>query len=810
MINKYVAIHAHFYQPPRENAWLEAVEHQGSAYPFHDWNERITTECYAPNAAARLLDSDGLIEDIINNYSLISFNFGPTLLSWMEEKEPDVYEAIIEADRLSQQAFSGHGSALAQVYNHIIMPLANRRDKQTQISWGIRDFEKRFGRFPEGMWLAETAVDLETLELLVENGIKFTILAPNQAHIINKIGSDGWADVSPARVDPRRPYLCRLPSGKEIILFFYDGIIAREVAFNNLLSDGIQFGERMLSTLDYDSESPQLAHIATDGETYGHHHHHGDMALAYCLRHIRNSGKADLTIYGEYLEKFEPEYEVEIFENSSWSCAHGIERWRSDCGCKAGGRPGWNQSWRAPLRNAMNWLRDNLSEVYETYASELLEKPWKAREDYIDIILKRGESNTKGFFDKHAIRELDDDEIIIALKLLEMQRHALLMFTSCAWFFDEISGIETVQVLQYAARALQLTRQATGLDFETGYARILTLAPSNIDIMEHGGKVYDTYIKVAQVDLKRVAAHYAAISLINPESDMEPVYCYKVSDDYKKHLATGKHALCYGKTRIASLITLEESFVHYLALHFGEHNIVIGVKDLPADDDTSLIENDIEKAFSTGDIPLVLMLIEKHYRDSRYSLRHLFRDDKRRILNELVEARLNEIDFVYRQQYEYNLPLIQVMKETNIPLPGVLSTTIDFVCNTDLRNALSEKKIDMDLMERAIEQAKIMEAELDKVTLGFIGQNRITELITEMNKNIGDISLLKAIDRFLSGILQLDLNLNLWKAQNIFYNINSRLLPEIQSIEGNGGDLNKEWLYLFKAIGSKLQMGVRE
>ena len=363
--NKFICIHGHFYQPPRENAWLEVIEVQDSAHPYHDWNERITAECYEPNSTSRILDEDQVIRDIINNYSKISFNFGPTLLSWMEVYAKETYLAILEADKESIRRFGGHGSAMAQVYNHMIMPLSNARDKETQVIWGIRDFESRFGRRPEGMWLAETAVDIETLEALAANDIQFTVLAPRQAKATRKIGEANWVEVNERSVDTKRAYRYNLPSGKFINLFFYDGDISQGIAFNGLLNDGKRFAENLLSAIDQHTDESQLVHVATDGETYGHHHKHGDMALAFCLDYIEKDERVTLTNYSQFLSLAPPVYEAQIIENSSWSCVHGIERWRSDCGCSSGGREGWTQQWRKPLRDSLDWLRDAAAEVFE-------------------------------------------------------------------------------------------------------------------------------------------------------------------------------------------------------------------------------------------------------------------------------------------------------------------------------------------------------------------------------------------------------------------------------------------------------------
>jgi alpha-amylase/alpha-mannosidase (GH57 family) len=338
--DRYVCIHGHFYQPPRENPWLEAIELQDSAYPYHDWNERITAECYAPNSVSRILDAQNRIIRLVNNYAKISFNFGPTLLDWLAANGPEVYGAILDADRQSRHQFSGHGSALAQPYNHVILPLANHRDRQTQIAWGIRDFERRFRRFPEGMWLPETAVDLESLEILAELGIRFTILAPHQAGRVRRIGNSDWQLVNCGEIDPTRAYEQRLPSGRSLAIFFYDAPIARAVAFEGLLSSGENFARRLTGAFSDDRDWPQLVHIATDGESYGHHHRFGDMALAYALNMIESRGLARLTNYGEFLEKYPPTHEVDIREKTSWSCSHGVDRWWSDCGCNAGNPAG--------------------------------------------------------------------------------------------------------------------------------------------------------------------------------------------------------------------------------------------------------------------------------------------------------------------------------------------------------------------------------------------------------------------------------------------------------------------------------------
>ncbi|HMQ31312.1 MAG TPA: DUF3536 domain-containing protein, partial [Chloroflexaceae bacterium] len=388
MAERYICIHGHFYQPPRENPWLDTIEQQDSAYPYHDWNGRITAECYEQNAASRILDGGDRIVRIVNNYSRISFNFGPTLLSWLEQHAPAVYQAILDADAASMRLF-GRGSAMAQCYNHIIMPLASRRDKLTQVVWGVRDFERRFGRRPEGMWLPETAVDLETLAIMADQGIAFTVLEPHQASHCKALGEMVWADVRGGRIDPTRPYWVRLPGERSIAVFFYDGPVSRAVAFERLLVDGATFANRIAGTFGEHRRWPQLANIATDGETYGHHHRHGDMALAFALQYIEERGLARLTNYASYLAAHPPTHEAQIVENTAWSCVHGVGRWSLDCGCNSGGSPGWRQTWRAPLRAALDWLRDALAPRFEGVGRRLLHDPWAPPDEYVELVLDR-------------------------------------------------------------------------------------------------------------------------------------------------------------------------------------------------------------------------------------------------------------------------------------------------------------------------------------------------------------------------------------------------------------------------------------
>jgi len=496
-MKKYICVHGHFYQPPRENPWTGVIEEQGSAAPDHDWNERITSECYAPNAQTQILNNQDEAIHTVNNYSQISFNFGPTLLSWMEKSSPETYQSILEADQGSLARFSGHGAAIAQAYNHVIMPLANDRDKRSQVIWGIKDFEYRFKRKPEGMWLPETAVNLDTLEILAEQGIVFTILAPNQAQSVARIGSDKWEDVTDGTIDTQLPYLCRLPSGKEINIFFYNGHISNEIAFGEMLKNGVDLAKSLIKQYPKPLGCPRLVHIANDGETYGHHHSFGNMALAYMLYYIETNHLARVTIYGEFLAKNPPEYEVRIMEDTSWSCFHGVQRWKANCGCQLDSEKKWNQEWRKYLRETLDWLRDQLIPFYEQSMSAYYDDPWQIRNNYINVILDPSEENLANVIWSDARQELSVEDKVKIRNLLGMQHHAMLMYTSCGWFFDDISGLESTQILQYAARAMQLAKEVGSDDLEDEFLNRLASAQSNIPEMGNGRTIYGLFVKPA-------------------------------------------------------------------------------------------------------------------------------------------------------------------------------------------------------------------------------------------------------------------------------------------------------------------------
>ncbi|RME19153.1 MAG: DUF3536 domain-containing protein [Deltaproteobacteria bacterium] len=490
-MTRFVCIHAHFYQPPRTNPWTGRVYAEPSARPFHDWNERILRECYEPNASARILDGAGNVRRLLNNYSYMSFNFGPTLIGWIESHSPSTYSAIVEADRISRSRFGGHGSAIAQAYSHAILPLCTPRDLRTQISWGLADFEHRFGRPAEAIWLPECAADMKTLEAIAQAGMRFVILAPRQAARVRPLDGTEWVDVDAETLDTTEAYLCELPSKRKLAVFFYDGRLSQQVAFEGLLENG----DRLADLLMQRAGEEGLASIATDGETYGHHHKFGEMALAYAIDKMEHTGGVRLTNFAEFLERHPPRKAVELKLPSSWSCVHGIERWRSDCGCSSGAHPGWNQRWREPLRRAIDELAGFLAEQYELATCDLFHDPWKARDDYIRVLLAPQGSEWEQFLHRNARRAIGEGERAVAFEMLRAHYHGQLMQASCGWFFDDISGIEAGIVMLQAARAMELVRSAIGHDFEPRFVEILAEARSNLPRRGTGADIYRRILK---------------------------------------------------------------------------------------------------------------------------------------------------------------------------------------------------------------------------------------------------------------------------------------------------------------------------
>lgn len=742
-MSRYLCIHGHFYQPPRENAWLEKIEYQDSASPYHDWNERITRECYTPNGVSRILNEDHKIVDIVNNYAKMSFNFGPTLLSWMEVNRPKTYQSIIDADLKSMQYFDGHGSAMAQVYNHIIMPLASRRDKETQVIWGLKDFERRFKRKAEGMWLAETAVDTETLEVLAEHGLKFTVLAPRQAKAFKALGGNDRQE----GIDPRQPYLCHLPSGKSINLFFYDGKRSEAVAFKGLLKDGREFADYLSGGFD-DRRDNQLLHIATDGESYGHHHRYGDMALAYCLRYIEDSKLAIVTNYSQYLSINPPRHEAEIHDNSSWSCVHGVERWRSNCGCNSGGRPDWNQEWRRPLRESLDWLRDNLADVFEKELPETEKSPWQLRNEYIHVIMNRTTENVEHFL-KSNFGKLEGHIQTKVMRLLEMQRNSLLMYTSCGWFFDEISGIETVQILQYARRAVQLAASVSDARPGPEFEKQLSKAMSNVPEYGNGAEVYRRFVQPSEVTLTHIGMHYAVSSLFAESPEDISVFNYTCRSSDFRRITQGSQKLTVGRTHVKSKVTFSEKHFSYVVLYMGQHHVIgKAFEFIPREEYHQFIEEVIE-AFTNSNISLVIELFRRYPEQRSFSFFDMFKDEQMKMLNGILDYSLELASSSYKKINDRNYSVINVMHNTGLQPPDILVKNLELVLNHELRELFREGPDEVKIgdLKRVVREIKKWNFTMDHSDLNFICSNKLNSM-TALTSDIHSGNMEEALDQF--------------------------------------------------------------
>ncbi len=787
---RYVCIHGHFYQPPRENPWLEAVQLQPSAQPYHDWNERVTAECYAANASSRILDEKGLIKEMVNNYAGMSFNFGPTLLSWLEIKAPDVYEAILQADLRSRKSFSGHGSAMAQPYNHMIMPLANSRDKRTQIIWGIRDFTHRFKRMPEGMWLPETAVDLESLDIMAEYGIAFTVLAPHQAKRTRRLGSFNWESAGDGTLDITRPYMVRLPSGRSISVFFYNGAVSRAVAFERLLNDGETFAKRLLEVFKRD-ERPQLSHIATDGETYGHHHRFGDMALAYALRYLPAKEKTTITVYGEYLEKHPPRHEAEIIENTSWSCAPGVERWRTDCGCRLGGEQGWNQAWRRVLRDSMDWLRDSLALLFERHAAAFFRDPWEARNDYISVILDRSPGGVEAFLSRHCYPTPTHADKITVLRLLEMQRNAMLMYTSCGWFFDDPSGIETLQVMEYAARAIELANKVSGKDLEEEFLYRLSSVKSNKPGKANGRELYEQHVRPQILGLERVAAHCAITSVFKNQLSQR-LFCYSTAISDRRTFKVGRTTLATGIVNLRSDITWEEGRFCFAVLHMGDHNVVCGIRK---DDTASVSRRErINRTFMSGNIPEALRLLDREYQGGIHSIESLIKDGQNQVLDMILEPTLSEARNVYRKLYEGNAPLMRFLKDAGATPPRMLYLAAEAVLNDALERAFLSLDRPESEVVALLEEARTQGVKLDEEQLDYAARKGLVSVGQAVLKHPFDEDALSMLLKGVSLLDALPFRVNLWDVQNVVYKIVSLHSGSMREAAKAGDPPAADWL----------------
>jgi alpha-amylase/alpha-mannosidase (GH57 family) len=790
----YVCVHGHFYQPPRENPYLETVERQPSAAPFHDWNERILHECYRPNAFARIFNDRGEVLHIVNNYEQISFNIGPTLMSWLERHDIETYRRILEADRRSCDRNNGHGNAIAQVYNHIILPLANHRDKVTQVRWGIADFRKRFGRDPEGIWLAETAVDDDTLRVLIQEGIQFTILAPSQVQRCRLMGSGDqapgeWHEVGGGQIDPTRPYRCfvpGLPPGNNYIdLFFYDGPISRDLGFSDVLNSSREFADRIGQAIRGERQRGQLISVATDGETFGHHRHNADKGLAYALFQEFPQRGWQVTNYARYLSLFPPTWEAELKPVTAWSCAHGVDRWQEDCGCGGGGE--WHQRWRKPLRQALDWLRDRLATLFETNGADLFLDPWQARDEYIEVICDRTPRIRQRFLSRHQTHKLNASEQVDALRLLEMQRYALLMYTSCGWFFEEISRPEGTQILRYAARAIELAELVSGEPLEEKFLQHLERAPSNIPHFQTGVGVYQDLVVPSRVSLEQVAAHYAISSLFTTYQREQTLHCYLLRQQDYQRRTLGALTLALGQVQIMSEITQEKVSLAFAVLHLGGWDFHCGIQPFYSRPTYTRAKEHVLEAFNRASIAQAIVAINENFGKQTFSLQNLFAEERHRIMRLLSQDTLQRLDQLYTQIHRENYGVLMAFHRDRIAVPQELQVAAEIALSHRALTVIRAMESDLSVVDEDLMRFSISHlAELEGVAteahhfqcrLNLPGaQKTLEQLILQTVRQILQTpeaelvsDAITSLDRLIQLGQNLHLPLNLDQAQETYY-----------------------------------------
>jgi alpha-amylase/alpha-mannosidase (GH57 family) len=783
----YVVIHGHFYQPPRENPWIEQIEVETSAHPYHDWNTRINVECYSPNGCARVFDSQHRILDIINNYDFISFNFGPTLLSWLEAEAPLAYRRILDADRHSLTRL-GHGNALAQAYNHAILPLAPPRDLETQIIWGLKDFSHRFQRPAEAMWLPETAVNLPTLAALAQHGMKFVILSPFQALRVRPLAGGPWERVQAYTLDTTQPYRCYLPDGegkpakrRHIEVFFYNGTVAADISFGDLLQDSNRLAARLAEGFSPATHRPQILHVATDGENYGHHKKFGELALAHALTQALPQKGLHLCNYAAFLEMTPPQMEVELYlgpsgDGSSWSCAHGVERWRSDCGCSTGGPPTWNQRWRETLREAFDFLNERLALIFESQGQKYLRDPWEARNAYIQVILERNAETLARFFAREGTPGLSPSDWVPALMLLEMQRHALLMYTSCGWFFADLAGLETLQVLKYAARALQLGQNFTTEILETPFLQRLEGAVSNVPGMGSGRDLYLKRVNPLVVDFPKVVNQWA-ISWLKERERQCPtrIYHFQVETLELEEKAQGSLVMGAGRLRLVSGATLKSQVLSFFTVFMGSYLYRTQIMPGAAPQDFHTLRQELFQVLENTPEDLIASMARR-LGERYYSFHDMFRDEKQELFQDLLRHNLEEALAVIDHNFEEARPLLKAMAAEGLPLPRLFQTAGEITLNNHLVALLQKLETEPvsaaiadDLLE-IIREGSILGLKLESIR----GAQILGRILDRHLHNLAaDLTTVNAshLKQFVALLGQIPMTLELTEAQNFFFSL---------------------------------------
>jgi alpha-amylase/alpha-mannosidase (GH57 family) len=780
----YVVVHGHFYQPPRENPWIEEIELEESAYPFPNWNARITRECYLPNTCARIRDEKLRVLDIINNFEYINFNIGPTLISWLAAQAPVTYERILAADAASV-ARLGFGNAIAQAYNHAILPLANSRDRRTQIIWGLRDFSRRFGRPAEAMWLPETAVNLEVLRDLAAQGMKYIILSPWQARRVRPLTGGPWQDVSNGSIDTTQPYRCFLgPAAAAgprpaIDIFFYDGQTAAALSFGDLLSDSGRFLDNLGAKLRPGASGPQLLSVATDGETFGHHKHFGEMGLAYALSTLCPQRGWQVTNYRAFLELSPPRLEVEISlgpdgKGSAWSCAHGVGRWERDCGCHTGGGPGWNQKWRQPLRQAFDFLNDRLAAIFTRLGSRYFQDPWAARDEYIDVILDRSPASQQAFFRRHGTRSLTAEKQVQAILLLEMQRHVLLMYTSCGWFFADLSGLETLQVLKYAARALQLGQRFTSDNLEEPFLAILAEAKSNLPEQGSGRDLYLHKVKPAVITYPKLVNHFSITLLNDPERRPAPaIFHYRPELLQYEEKSQGGLELACGRVRLTSGITQESQILGYATLFLGSYLYRTQVQADQSEADFNAMAAHLFQVLAETPENIATVMAD-FFQGPYYSVHDMFKLEKREILRRSLHKVQEEAELELVRGFGEVRPVLATMAREGFVIPRLFTlaafttlrrTAREIVAHWQAHDSEHQMKRELEDVQ---EIAQTLNVHLQDDPLGLTLAHLLERSLQTLHQ---DFSLAQAQTALATLTLcqQLPVAVDLMEAQNLFF-----------------------------------------
>jgi alpha-amylase/alpha-mannosidase (GH57 family) len=814
----YVIIHGHFYQPPRENPWIEQIEVEPSAAPYHDWNARVTAECYRPNSVARVYDGQGRILDIVDNYRYISFNFGPTLIGWLKDQAPNTYARILEADAQSLAAL-GYGNALAQAYSHPILPLATPRDRETQVIWGLRDFEHRFQRPATAMWLPETAANYPTLATLVDHGMKFVILSPYQAKRVRPLAGGEWR-AAPDGLDTTQAYRCFLPEPSDdprkrrfIDVFFYNGEVAADVSFGDLLTDSYRLANRLVDSFSPERARPQLLHVATDGENYGHHKKFGELALAHALTQVLPQKGFQLTNYAAFLELAPPKLEVELSlgpegEGSSWSCAHGVGRWKENCGCSTGGQPTWNQRWRTPLRESFDFLNDKLAAIFEAEGGKYFQDPWQARDAYVDVILDRGNDVLEDFFAAQGVPKLKDDDRVAALKLMEMQRHSLLMYTSCGWFFADISGLESLQVIKYAARALQLGQDFTSEPLEAPFLKILERAVSNVPNEGNGLTIYQKRIKPAVVDYSKVANQWVISWLKDRERQCpQHVYHYRAEAADLEEKTQGSMQVAAGRLHLASGITLESRSLAFFTAFLGSYLYRTQVQPHPSPQEFLALRDEFFRVLEETPEDLIPFMVRR-LGETYYSIHDVFQEEKLRVFQDLLRHHQEEALELIAHNFEEPRALLKAMAVEGLPMPRLYRALGEITMNRRLVELLRRMEPEPSSLAASeeilelIQDARLLGLKLETHEGAKILGRILHRHVQDLAESFAAESVTRLSD-FLSFVERIPLTLELTRAQNFLFDLMRDRFPEVAAHAAHDPqamDLAKQLVALMESL----------